>query len=53
MDGIFCEQEISFLVTPSSADPAQILKEVLARPTRSSVVCSRSVPSRYPIWSSP
>ena len=29
MDAIFCEREISFLLMPNSADPAQILEEVL------------------------
>ena len=29
MDAIFCEREISFLLMPNSADPAQILDEVL------------------------
>ena len=53
MDAIFCERVISFLLMPNSADPAQILEEVLARPTHSSVVCSRSVMSRYRTRSSP
>ena len=29
MDVIFCERVISFLLMPNSADPAQILEEVL------------------------
>lgn len=29
IDAIFCEREISFLLMPNSADPAQILEEVL------------------------
>jgi hypothetical protein len=31
MDAIFCERKISFLLMPNSANPAQILDEVLGR----------------------
>jgi hypothetical protein len=53
MDAIFCEREISFLLMPNSADPAQILDEVLGGADALIRVCSRSVASRYRTWSSP